>query len=81
MDAERLAEAVAFTEAHETPMPRDLHQAIGELTRQEGQYGAIVGPVKSPRGGGNGLGLRHGYIVAEWGDTARVDMTFSVSKS
>jgi CubicO group peptidase (beta-lactamase class C family) len=25
--------------------------------------------------------VRHGYIVAEWGDTERVDMTFSVTKS
>ncbi|MFQ5744981.1 MAG: serine hydrolase domain-containing protein, partial [Acidobacteriota bacterium] len=25
--------------------------------------------------------VRHGYIVAEWGDTRRVDMTFSVTKS
>jgi CubicO group peptidase (beta-lactamase class C family) len=25
--------------------------------------------------------LRNGYIVAEWGDTRRVDMTFSVAKS
>jgi CubicO group peptidase (beta-lactamase class C family) len=25
--------------------------------------------------------LRHGYIVAEWGDPHRVDMTFSVTKS
>ena len=81
MDPDRLAAAVRFTEEHETPMPRDLRQAIGELTRQEGQYGAIVGPVKSPRGGVNGIVVRHGYIVAEWGDTATVDMTFSVSKS
>ncbi|MDP8922423.1 MAG: beta-lactamase family protein [Chloroflexota bacterium] len=81
MDSDRLADAVAFTEAHETPMPRDLRRAIEDLTRQEGQYGAIVGPVRSPRGGVNGLVLRHGYIVAEWGNTTRVDMTFSVSKS
>ena len=25
--------------------------------------------------------LRHGYIVAEWGDTRRVDVTYSVTKS
>ena len=25
--------------------------------------------------------IRNGYIVAEWGDTRRVDMTFSVTKS
>ena len=81
MDSARLAEAAAFTTEHETPLPRDLREAIGQLNRDEGPLGAIVGPVQSPRGGVNGLVLRHGYIVAEWGDTARVDMTFSVSKS
>jgi CubicO group peptidase (beta-lactamase class C family) len=25
--------------------------------------------------------LKNGYIVAQWGDVKRVDMTFSVSKS
>jgi CubicO group peptidase (beta-lactamase class C family) len=34
-----------------------------------------------PRGSANGLVVRGGYIVAEWGDTSRVDMTFSVTKS
>jgi CubicO group peptidase (beta-lactamase class C family) len=33
------------------------------------------------RGGPNGLIIKNGYIVAEWGDTRRVDMTFSVTKS
>jgi CubicO group peptidase (beta-lactamase class C family) len=39
-----------------------------------------LGPVR-PRGGPNGLLLRNGLVVAEWGDTTRVDMTFSVAKS
>jgi CubicO group peptidase (beta-lactamase class C family) len=34
-----------------------------------------------PRGGPNGLVLRGGRIVAEWGDTTQVDLTFSVAKS
>src|SRR5207245_7890111 len=29
----------------------------------------------------NGIIIRHGFIVAEWGDTRRVYMTFSVAKS
>jgi CubicO group peptidase (beta-lactamase class C family) len=33
------------------------------------------------RGGPNGLIVRGGRIVIEWGDTRRVDMTFSASKS
>ena len=40
----------------------------------------MLGPVR-PRGGPNGLVLRAGVIVAEWGDTTRADMTFSVAKS
>jgi CubicO group peptidase (beta-lactamase class C family) len=33
------------------------------------------------RGGPAGLVLKGGRIVAEWGDTARTDMTFSIAKS
>lgn len=33
------------------------------------------------RGGPAGLILKGGRIVAEWGDTARTDMTFSIAKS
>jgi len=80
MDPERLAAAIAYTTSHETPAPIDLHAAISGHNRSEGPSGAIIGPVK-PRGGVNGLVLRHGYIVAEWGDTARVDMSFSAAKS
>ena len=43
-------------------------------------YGDTIGPTKPPSGM-NGLVLRHGYIVAEWGDTSAVDMTFSVTKT
>lgn len=40
----------------------------------------IVGPMK-PHGGLTGVILRQGYLVAEWGNPDRVDMTFSVTKS
>ena len=43
-------------------------------------WNETLGPVR-PRGGPNGLVLRGGRIVAEWGDTAQVDLTFSVAKS
>jgi CubicO group peptidase (beta-lactamase class C family) len=33
------------------------------------------------RGKPAGIILKNGYIVAQWGDVKRVDMTFSVSKS
>ena len=41
---------------------------------------SIIGPVKK-REGGSGVVIYKGFIVAEWGDIEREDMTFSVTKS
>ncbi len=79
MDAELLDEAVRWALEHETSVPVNLEKMLTE--RFAGQpHQEVVGPL-TPRGGPNGLVLRHGHIVAEWGDTRRVDMTFSVTKS
>lgn len=80
IDAGALAEAVAFAAAHETPWGRDLAQVIGKGHFEPPPWNEIIGPVR-PRGAPNGLILRHGRIVGEWGDTNQVDMTFSVAKS
>ena len=40
----------------------------------------VLGPV-TPRGGHSGIVYRGGKVLAEWGDVARPDMTFSVAKS
>jgi CubicO group peptidase (beta-lactamase class C family) len=79
IDPDKLADAVKFAQANEVGWPADVRAQIEKDTAQE-PYPEIVGPVK-PRGGQNGVILRHGLIVAEWGDTKRVDMTFSVAKS
>lgn len=73
-DPARLQAAIRFALEH--PMPSD--QDLAARRRNE-PYPDILGPVKPwvP----NGLMLRHGYLVAEWGDTRRVDVTFSVAKS
>ena len=74
-----LDSAVAFALAHETSMPVDLGDYLRD--RFSGlDYQEIVGPTQ-PRGTVNGILLKDGLIVAEWGDTRRVDMTFSVTKS
>ena len=79
MDAARLQEAVAFAVASEAKAPRDLEQAHYQTFGRE-PFGEAVGPFKE-RGDPSGVVVRRGYIVAEWGDTSRVDMTFSVTKS
>lgn len=71
--------AVKFAKESENTGPKDLAAAISGAFSME-PFFEIVGPTK-PRGGTNGMIIRHGYIVAEWGDTRRVDMTFSVTKS
>ena len=75
----KLNGAVAFAEANEYSGSRDLRIAILKGFERE-PFHKILGPTKK-RGGPAGLILKNGYIVAEWGDTKRVDMTFSVTKS
>jgi CubicO group peptidase (beta-lactamase class C family) len=77
--AEALAEAVAFAQAHEVDWLRDVHAQIEKDVAKE-PFPAILGDTRE-RGGPAGVILRHGYIVAEWGDVHRPDMTFSVVKS
>lgn len=79
LDAEALQAAVAFAEGHEYTGSRDLRQAILEGFKRE-PYHELLGPVKK-RGGPAGMILKKGYLVASWGETRRVDMTFSVTKS
>jgi CubicO group peptidase (beta-lactamase class C family) len=83
MDAQRLADAVAFAKAAETPWPTDLSRGLSadsSAAKEPPPWNEVLGPTKD-RGGPNGLILRGGRIVTEWGDTRRVDMTFSIAKS
>jgi CubicO group peptidase (beta-lactamase class C family) len=79
MNASRVQAAVDFAIAHEAPQPRDQEQGQNQSFGRE-PFGFGVGPFKV-RSGAAGVIVRHGYIVAEWGDTRSVDMTHSVSKS
>lgn len=74
MDAAKLDEAVAFMKSHETNQSRDFSD-------QEIIFGKLLGSVPTERAGTNGLIIRHGYIVAEFGDTTKADPTYSVAKS
>ncbi|PKD16973.1 serine hydrolase [Salegentibacter salinarum] len=73
------SEAIEFAETNEYSESKDLRQAILKGFQNE-PYHDILGPTKR-RGGPAGIILKDGYLVAKWGDTKRVDMTFSVTKS
>ncbi|MCW5626065.1 MAG: serine hydrolase [Burkholderiales bacterium] len=79
IDAERLAEAVRFAVESEVPWLRDVRAQI-ELDTAKEPFPEIIGVAK-PRGGPAGMVIRHGYLVAQWGDPDRVDHSFSVAKS
>src|SRR5688500_2271533 len=79
IDGRQLEEAIAFAKANESKGPRDLESAHYQSFGRE-PFGEGIGPFKT-RGDATGVILRRGYIVAEWGDPHRVDMTFSVTKS
>ena len=78
-NADRLKEAVDFAMANEYSGEKDLRLAILKSFSREPDH-KLLGPTKK-RGGPAGLVIKDGYIIAQWGDVERVDMTFSVTKS
>src|SRR5262245_58425340 len=83
MNADAIGTAIAYHRAHESPWRRDFLTASGRyigVADEPASEADVLGPVR-PRGGPNGIVLRHGYVIAEWGDTGRVDMSFSMAKS
>ncbi len=79
MDPALLDSAVQFSITNESKWARDLAEELPRAFSRQPNY-SIIGPTKE-RGPSGGIILRHGYIVAEWGETERVDMSFSVAKS
>lgn len=80
MDETALKDAVAYAVANENPATKDLAVDLATTFGAREPFDTPIGPVKE-RGAANGLIIHRGYVVAEWGDTTRVDMTFSVTKS
>lgn len=81
IDGARLAEAVAFAQAHENAAPRDQSLALAQsFGKAEPFFGGQIGPT-GVRGAANGLVVHRGKVVAEWGDTTHVEMTHSVTKT
>jgi CubicO group peptidase (beta-lactamase class C family) len=75
----KINEAIDFVIKNQNPGNKDLRVEILKGFSSE-PYHSILGPTKK-RGETNGLIIKDGYIIASWGDTKRVDMTFSVTKS
>jgi CubicO group peptidase (beta-lactamase class C family) len=79
MNAALLDSAVRFALVNDSKTDYNLRIANLKAYANEPDY-RIIGPMKD-RGKPAGVILRNGFIVAQWGDLHRVDMTFSVAKS
>ncbi|WP_347160204.1 serine hydrolase domain-containing protein [Pontibacter chitinilyticus] len=75
MDAAKLQEAVEWAKTQET------RQMKKDFSTQEEIFGTPLGPLPADRAFTNGIILKDGYVVAEWGDTKAADPTYSVAKS
>jgi CubicO group peptidase (beta-lactamase class C family) len=77
MDAAKLNAAIEFAQVrgtNEKTFPRDY-------SRQEIIFGSLLGPIPKNRAATNGVVIRNGYVVAEYGDVNAADPTYSVAKS
>lgn len=79
LNASKVAEAVKYAEDNEYSGSKDSRIASLQGFRTE-PFHEILGPMRK-RGGPAGVIIKGGYIVAQWGDVDRVDMTHSVTKS
>ena len=85
IDAAAIEAAVNWAAQSDSPWPRSFYSPDGRFVgivewNEKGPWSDVSGIVR-PRGGPAGIILKGGRIVAEWGDTARPDVTFSVAKS
>lgn len=80
LDSARLAEAIAFAIANDARGSRDMEENHYRTFGRNEPLAQGIGPFK-PRGEPTGVVVRGGYVVAQWGEPDRVDMTHSVTKS
>jgi CubicO group peptidase (beta-lactamase class C family) len=73
MDARKLQQAIEYAQAHGSAWDFEKDQVR--------TFGTPLGPLPKQRAATNGIILRHGYIVAEFGDTKANDPVYSVAKS
>jgi CubicO group peptidase (beta-lactamase class C family) len=73
MDPAKLQEAIDWALAHGSKWEFEKDQVR--------TFGSVLGPLPKERAATNGIILRHGYIVGEFGDTKTNDPVYSVAKS
>ena len=79
LNEQAIKQTISFAQAHEVKSSRN-----GELSQFQSfgkePFSEAVGPL-TDRGGSSGLIICKGYLVAQWGESNRVDIVNSVTKS
>ena len=73
MDARKLQDAVDYAMSHGSTWDFEKDQVR--------TFGTPLGPLPERRAATNGIILRHGYIVAQFGDVKASDPVYSIAKS
>ncbi|SOD81666.1 serine hydrolase domain-containing protein [Spirosoma fluviale] len=79
LSAAKIQEAIVFHRDNEIKNPRSMEQSHYQSFGKE-PFGYAIGPF-ADRGEPTGVIVYKGYIVAEWGEPQRCDITHSVTKS
>ena len=79
IDAEALASAVAGAVARETDDPRDMARYLAAILAEQ-SHPEVRGPLRDAAGT-SGVVVHRGVLVAQWGDPAAVEMSFSATKT
>ncbi|HWJ02345.1 MAG TPA: serine hydrolase, partial [Verrucomicrobiae bacterium] len=74
-----LMEAIEYARQTESKQPRN-QEIMQAMTFGKEPFGEGIGPF-ADRGDATGLIIHKGYIIAQWGDPSRIEMTHSVTKS
>ena len=79
LNATKISEAISFAIENESRNPRNMEVSHYQSFGKE-PFGFGIGPF-AERGEPTGLLIYKGYIIAQWGEPNRCDMTHSVTKS
>ena len=79
MNNDAIQAAIEFAQSQEIENSRSMELNHYQTFARE-PFGDGIGPFKD-RGEQTGIIIKNGYIIAEWGEPFRMDMTHSVTKS
>jgi hypothetical protein len=79
IDSVLFRRAIEDAKKRETAAARDMAAYLAQILAPQ-PFPGLLGPWRDASGA-SGVVIHRGYLVADWGDPAAVELSFSVSKS